>query len=223
MKKIFFTLVILATMSCVFSNANAQEESSQSRRNHLYARAGFVIPVGNFADVEHGAAANGFSVGLHYRRQFEKKRWSGILSVDFFRNGQNDKVLKILQKQGVYGFEDVYMYNLPIMFGVSYDYPLSENYSVFAEGAIGLNIFWISDATIHKGNQSFTMDYGVAFSSPLRLMVGCRLYRYINVSAGYYYFGSPTIYVETSIPDYNGGFEKCPDMGAFVFQVGVGL
>lgn len=160
MKKIVITVMVLAMASM----------GALQAQNTFSLRAGLALPMGNYASAtadytnnvlryglldqtKKGGAGMGFCAGMQEKFGFSGVKGFGIIvSADFFYNSTNTDVSDFYEEYvsanetstKEYSFTLPKYIHVPIMAGVNYTYDINDKIGVFGEGALGVNLRFIT-------------------------------------------------------------------------------
>lgn len=183
MKKIYAIAAMLLVVALMPANqANAQ------RKIHFGFEVMGGIPLGdygkfttfdNYAAIWHEnaqgktptEAAAAFSFGLNFRvsyditYQFSAFGTIGFIN-SFVKNAVTDSAETFLDRYGsAYSFDNLNIFNIPIMFGGRYNIYLANNFGFFGEAGIGINFRQLGDITIVETRTVYDVETGRYYSS----------------------------------------------------------
>lgn len=162
-------LIVLALIFCI-SNAYLSGQSTG-----LFV-AGFSFPQGDFADDDYydaifdgaGYAGTGIMLGLKTYTPMRMEGLSAMFNLSILYNP--------MHKDFKDEFEDDWdedatfpkYLNLPVMAGLNYQYPVMDQFTLFGEAGLGLNVLWITNFSIkdddYKSVYSFTPSLKIGYT-----------------------------------------------------------
>ena len=168
---------------------------------------------------DQGYAGIGFNVGMDIMFPLNSVDGLGItLGADFFYNSYNselkDWVSKIIDDGEDYSesfsFKKPRIMNVPIMLGARYLYEVSDDFGIFAEAGLGVNLRFISQLKMeyeyedyyysynygyvnYNVEESLTYKYKTAASFAFKVGAGIMLAEHFSIGVDYYALGSAKV------------------------------
>lgn len=163
---------------------------------------------------DQGYAGIGFNLGMDILFPINSVDGLGItLGADFFYNGYNSELkdwVSDLQDSGdstydSFSFKKPKIMNIPVMLGARYLYETSDNFGIFGEAAIGINMRMISSAKIeyeyedsygygyYDVTESYTYKYKTAVTFAFKVGAGIMIAEHLSIGIDYYALGKSKV------------------------------
>jgi len=161
-------LLLITVLFAGLASVNAQRTQV-----HL----GLSLPQGKFADDESnyyqiwkygkGAAVTGFNFGFKYYQNLSVENLSLVFSIDGFYNSIQSDIIEDIEEKSFSATVDVSSaskhINVPVTGGVNYTFPLNESLSLYGEGFLGFNTYYLTKFEIEYKDTSYENTYEPGF------------------------------------------------------------
>lgn len=180
-------------------------------RGGLELHSGLAIPCGEFSYYYSGYPLVGSNFGAKYYHQFKNSGISLLCGTDIFSNEASlssysgefdDGTLYKSTMCGIY-------FNMPLMTGLNYQYPISKKISIFGEANIGFNVSFVPDEKInyHENSKQYSYTIISESSSDFCFNLGAGiLYKRVSLTYNWYWLGKQSykyIYEDNSFYYWN--------------------
>jgi len=204
--------------------------------------AGPAFPTNDFGDDDYddaiyygsGNASTGLNLGIKYYSPIKDNGLSLVLSMNLFYNPLSkdfrDDLEKYLEDDlSLDGITFPKYINIPIMAGINYKLPVTEELAFFGEGNLGFNILKITNFKYEGDDYKYSEKFSPSLKLGYTIGGGVLIKDKYSIGLNYYGLGSHKCKSEwkwTYDGDTNKGddkFEKSLDIRAFTLTFGIKL
>lgn len=145
----------------------------------------------NWIDEGSGHAATGFNIGFKLFKPLSVEHLNFILSADIFYNDLNSDAKDEFDSNNWEYVIPKYL-NIPIMLGLNYEYRMQDDFSIYAEGGLGIDLLKITNLkeTYQKDDYFGKNTYSISTKMGYNIGFGVNFKEKYNISLNYYGLGS---------------------------------
>lgn len=226
MKKVLFFAILFA--SCVFTS-NAQTKSE--------FQIGLAAPSGDFADDDEedafsdgsGVAGTGFYLGYKFLSPLKASGLFWTFSAGVMYNDLQSDFKDDLEDylEDADDFSLPKYINVPVLIGLQYEKSLSDNISLYGEGAIGPNLFKLTNYSVSSDEYESTTTFKPIIGLGFKIGAGIVLNNKYTIGLSYLGLGSYKVKYESEYKEdgesdsEDGKFDKALPISSLNITLGI--